>query len=120
MLLAGVRRLATIGAALLATTVVLSLLLGLAAGANLGRAIAVGLYVLGVILLVGCFIFGVRGPLRGVSETGETAPIIGARGYRRATADERTESTRIALLLFALGIAVILIGSAVDPTHNAF
>ena len=120
MLLAGVRRLATIGAALLGTTVVLSALLGLAAGADLARAISVGLYVLGVILLVGCFVFGVRGPLRGISETNETAPILGARGYRTATADERTESSRIAVLLFLLGIAIIVIGSAIDPTHRTF
>jgi hypothetical protein len=120
MLLAGFRRLATIGAALLAATVALSVLLGLAAGADLLRAIAVGLYVLGALLLAGCFVFGVRGPLRGVSETGETAPIIGARGYRRATPDERSESTRIAVLLFVLGIVVILIGSAIDPAHRAF
>jgi len=120
VLLAGVRRLATIGAALLATTVVLSLLLGLIAGASPARSISVGLYILGIVLLVGCFIFGVRGPLRGVSETGETAPIVGARGFRRATADERTESTRIAILLFLLGIAVVVIGSAIDPTHKTF
>lgn len=120
MLLAGVRRLATIGAALLATTVVLSLLLGAVAGSGVARSISVGLYILGVLLLVGCFIFGVRGPLRGVSETGETAPVIGARGYRRATADERTESTKIALLLFVLGILVIVIGSAIDPAHKTF
>lgn len=120
MLLAGVRRLATIGAALLATTVVLSLLLGAAAGASAARSVSVGLYILGIVLLVGCFVFGVRGPLRGVSETGETAPIIGARGYRRATADERTESTKIAILLFVLGIVVVVIGSAIDPTHKTF
>jgi hypothetical protein len=120
VLLAGVRRLATIGAGLLATTVVLSLLLGVIAGAGLERSVSVGLYILGVILLVGCFIFGVRGPLRGVSETGETAPIVGARGYRRATADERTESTKIAILLFVLGVVIIVIGSAIDPTHKAF
>ena len=120
MLLAGVRRLATIGAALLATTVVLSLLLGLVAGASAARSVSVGFYILGIVLLVGCFVFGVRGPLRGVSETGETAPIVGARGYRRATADERTESTRIAVLLFILGIVVVVIGSAIDPTHKTF
>lgn len=120
MLLAGFRRLATIGAALLTTTVVLSLLFGVIAGAAATRSISVGFYVLGILLLVGCFVFGVRGPLRGVSETGETAPVLGARGYRRATADERTESTKIAILLFLLGIVVVAIGSAIDPAHNAF
>lgn len=120
MLLAGVRRLAVIAAALLAVTVVASLLLGLAAGAGLERSVSVGLYVLGAVLLVGCFVFGVRGPLRGMSETGETTQVIGARGFRRATPDERRESTRVALLLFAFGIVVIVIASTIDPAHRTF
>ena len=120
MLLAGLRRLATIAGALLAATVVLSLLLGLAAGAGAERSISVGLYILGALLLVGCFIFGVRGPLRGVSSTGEPTSVLGARRLRTATPEERGETTRIALLLFALGIAIVVIGSAIDPVHRAF
>lgn len=120
MFLAGVRRLAVIAAAVLAATVVVSLLLGLAAGAGPLRSISLGLYILGILLLVGCFVFGVRGPMRGVSQTGETVPLFGARGIRRATGDERTESTRIAILLFLAGIAIVVIASAIDPTHNAF
>ena len=120
MVLAGFRRLATIVAAVVAATVVISLLLGLAAGASVERSVSLGLYILGILLLVGCFVFGVRGPLRGVSSTGETSSVFGARRLRTATHDERTESTRIALLLFVLGVVIVLIGSAVDPTHTAF
>jgi hypothetical protein len=120
MLLAGLRRLAVIAVATLASTAVLSLLIGLAAGAGLERSVAVGFYALGAVLLVGCFVFGVRGPLRGMSRTGDPVPILGARRVRTATADERSESTRIALLLFVFGIAVILIGSTIDPAHRTF
>ncbi|MGH3001755.1 MAG: hypothetical protein ACRDM1_03650 [Gaiellaceae bacterium] len=120
MLLAGLRRLATISGAVLAATVVLSLLLGLAAGAGAERSISVGLYILGALLLVGCFVFGVRGPLRGISSTGEPTSVLGARRLRTATPEERSESTRIALLLFVLGIAIVVIGSAIDPAHRAF
>jgi hypothetical protein len=120
VLLAGIRRLAAIAATVLAADVVISLLLGLAAGAGAERSISVGLYVLGVLLLVGCFVFGVRGPLRGVGSTGETTPVLGARRIRTATAEERTESTRTAIALFLAGIVVVVVASVVDPTHKAF
>ena len=120
MLAAGFRRLAVAGGAMLAVTVVLSLLFGLAAGAGAARSVSVGLYILGALLLVGCFVFGVRGPLRGVSSTGETTSVVGARRLRTATPEERTTSTRVALLLFALGIAVVVIASVIDPNHKAF
>ena len=120
MLVAGIRRLATITGGVLAATVVLSLLLGLAAGAGAERSISVGLYILGAVLLAGCFVFGVRGPLRGVSSTGEATSVVGARRLRTATPDERSESTRVALLLFVVGLAIVMLGSVIDPTHRAF
>jgi hypothetical protein len=120
VLLAGFRRLATIAGVLFAATVVLSLLLGVAAGAGAEQSVSVGLYVLGAVLLLGCFVFGVRGPLRGASSTGEPTSILSARRLRTATPDERNESTRLALLLFVLGLAIVVIGSAIDPTHQAF
>jgi len=120
MLLAGLRRLAIIAAVVLGGTVAVSALLGIAAGSSVARAVSVGLYVLGAVLLVGCFLFGARGPLRGMSRTGETVPMLGARGVRRATGDERSEATRTALLLFAAGIVVIVLGSLIDPAHSTF
>lgn len=120
MLVAGFRRLAIVAGALLTATIVLSLLLGLAAGADAERSIAVGFYVLGALLLVGCFVFGVRGPLRGVSSTGEPTSVIGARRLRTATPQERSESTRVALVLFVVGLVIVVIGSAIDPAHKAF
>lgn len=120
MLLTGVRRIAGMSFALLGGTVTISALLGLAAGAGVERSISVGLYVLGTLLLVGCFVFGVRGPLRGVSRTGETVPLLGSRRVRRATDDERSEATKTALLLFVFGILAILLGSLIDPVHRTF
>jgi hypothetical protein len=114
------RRIATIYAAILGGTVVLSALVGLAAGANLQRSIAIGLYVAGVTLLVGCFVVGARGPLRGVSHSGDTVPLVGARRVRRATEDERSEASRTAILLFVLGLTVVVLGALVDPAHRTF
>lgn len=120
MLLAAARRITVICVPVVGGTVVLSALLGLAAGAGIERSVSVGLYLLGALLLGCCFIFGVRGPLRGVSEKGETVPLLGARRMRRATGDERHEATHVALLLFVAGILVIVLGSMIDPTHRAF
>lgn len=120
VLLQGARRLAIIYGAILAGTVALSALLGLAAGASIARSIAVGLYVVGAVFLVGCFVVGARGPLRGSGQSGESAPLLGARRLRRATADERTESSRTSILLFVLGLTLVVLGSLVDPAHSAF
>lgn len=120
MLLQAARRLALIFAAVLGTTVFASLLIGLAAGASIGRSIAIGLYVAGAVALLGCFVMGARGPLRGAGDSGEPTALLGARRVRRATSDERTEASRTAVLLFALGLVLIVIGSVIDPAHTTF
>jgi hypothetical protein len=116
----GLRRLALIFAGGLAGTAVVSALLGLAAGSSVQRAVAIGFYVDGIVLLSGCFVFGVRGPLRGVSREGDTVSIMGARSIRRASPDERSEATRTAIILFVLGLAIVAIGSLIDPAHKTF
>ena len=63
---------------------------------------------------------GVRGPLRGVDRTGETVPLFGARRVRRATVDERSDSTQIAVLLFVLGLGLVVVAALIDPAHQAF
>ena len=119
MLRQGVRRIAVIYAVLVCVTAVVSGLLGLAAG-HVQRGLAVGYYVAGALLLIGCFVLGARGPLRGVSARGESVSVIGARRVRRASADERSEASRTAILLFVLGVALIVLGSALDPSHSTF
>jgi hypothetical protein len=121
VLAAGVRRLAVIYGSIVAATLVLSAVFGLIAGSSVARAVAIGFYIAGALLLVGCFIMGARGPLRGEGRPGEgTTGLIGARRVRRATEDERSESARTALLLFAFGLSLVLLGSLFDPTHSAF
>jgi hypothetical protein len=114
------RRLAVIFLAILGVTVVLSVLFGALAGSGIQRSLAVGFYVSGALLLLGCFVVGARGPLRGVSDEGETVPLFGARKVRRATTDERSEASRTAILLFAVGLFLIVLGSGLDPAHKTF
>jgi hypothetical protein len=120
VLVQAARRLVLIFATVLGSTVVVSLLLGLAAGKSLGRSVAIGLYVAGAVALLGCFVMGARGPLRGTGPAGEGAPLLAAKRVRRATSDERSEASRTAILLFALGLVLVVIGSVVDPAHRAF
>ena len=120
MLVQAARRLALIFAAVLGSTVAVSVLLGLVAGKSLDRSVSIGLYVAGAVALLGCFVMGARGPLRGAGASGESTPLLGAKKVRRATSDERTEATRTALLLFALGLVLVVIGSVIDPAHKAF
>jgi hypothetical protein len=117
VLLGGIRRIATILVAILIGTAAIAAVLGLLFGASVLRSIAVGYYVVAAALLVGCFVMGARGPLRGVSRTGETTGAIGARSIRRATEEERTDATRTSLLLFGLAIVVIVVASLIDPAH---
>ena len=46
--------------------------------------------------------------------------MVVASPVRRATSDERTEATRTAILLFALGLVLVFIGSVIDPAHKTF
>jgi hypothetical protein len=55
-----------------------------------------------------------------VGRGGETVPLMGARRVRRATGDERTDASRTAIFLFALGLALIVFAALIDPAHKAF
>jgi len=120
VLLHAARRIAIVLAAITGATVAASVLIGLAVGSSLARSVSVGFYVAGVALLVGCFVVGARGPLRGVNRTGETVPVFGARRVRRATGDERSDSVKTAIFLFALGLALVVVAAVIDPAHQAF
>ena len=120
MLLGAARRILIIFGGSLAVTILLSLAIGLAAGSSAARSVSVGLYVAGAVALVGCFIVGARGPLRGVTRSGETVPLIGARRVRRATIAERADASGTAIFLFALGLVLIIVGALIDPAHKAF
>ena len=131
MLLSGLRRLLILFAGIFAVTAVLSLALGALAHANLQRALAVGFYAAGAAVLIGSFVFGLRGPVRGEWEATEEeietpVPRGGLGGFviprrvRRTTKDERTDARRNSIALFALGVVLILIGAGFDPARHAF
>jgi hypothetical protein len=130
----GLRRLAIIFGVIFALTSVISLIIGALVHASLERSIAVGFYIAGAGVLVGCFIFGLKGPVRADYGTGENPELpLGAaqpglpmrsvlmpRKIRRSTPEERAESKRNSLALFVLGIVLIVIAAAFDPKRHAF
>jgi hypothetical protein len=142
VLRSGLRRLVVIFAVIFAVTAVLSLVLGALAHANLERALAVGFYASGAAVLIGSFVFGLRGPVRGewgAAQAGHGQGVDGLQGaaeapvphggtfgglmprkVRRTTSDERTDARRNSIALFVLGIVLILIGSGFDPSRHPF
>jgi hypothetical protein len=128
VLRAGFRRIFVFLAVVVGGTAAVSAALGALSGANISRALATGYYVIGSAVLIGSFVFGVRGPLRSdPTEQDDTAPpppsaLFRSRGRRRlrkATAEERQEGTRVSLGLFALGVGLLLLGAVVDPSRSA-
>lgn len=101
-------------------TAVVSLLLGLAAGSSVRRALSVGFYIVGAALLSGTLIMGIRGPLRPEwkDDSQSMGRFLGPRGVRRATPEERSQSRSSSLFLFGLGLAMIVIGAVLDPVHH--
>ena len=122
VLASGARRFTIILVGVLAGTGIPAVLVGLALGVGIRRAVSVTFYCVGAALLAGTVITGVRGPLRAdyKTEPGPLGRLVAPRTIRRATAEERSEGTRLAVFLFAVGMLVLLVGAALDPVHNNF
>lgn len=122
VLLSGLRRLSIVLLVIVAGTGVVSLVLGALARSNLLHAEAVGFYIVGVAVLIGSFVLGIRGPMR--AEWGDMSDQprgrLLARRVRKATPEERAEGRRNSLALFALGLLLIVIGGLFDPTRRVF
>jgi hypothetical protein len=118
-LLPALRRFVLLLAAVVSVTAVISLLVGLAGGGSLNRALSLGFYIVGSFLLVAGFFVGNRGPARLKGEAAAT-PIFGERFVRWATPREREETLNDSAIFVAIGFALILLGAAVDTRHRLF
>jgi hypothetical protein len=115
---AGLRRFAVILAALAALTIVGSLALALIAGWGAGRALAIGFDIVGIFFLLGGFFIGNRGPVRPKGQA--SALLFGERHLRWATESEREEAITDSAVFIAVGLAMIVIGIAVDSRASLF
>lgn len=132
MLRGALRRIAAIVAVLAGGTAAISVALGALAGKSLLHSLAVGFYLVGSGVLLGSLALGSRGPMRVDRSSDDENPVLapsplfgglrqlGRRSFRKATAEERSESRRSSLGLFALGLLFILLGAAFDPSRRAF
>ncbi len=119
MLLGALRRFAILFGGIGALTVVLSLAFGALAKAPLSRSIAVGLYLVGSIILIFGFFVGNRGPLRHDHGDDEGYSLI-PRGVRKATLEERKDAINISVLFVVLGLGLIVLGVVSDSSHKLF
>jgi len=136
MLRAAFRRIAVIVAVALGGTAAISAALGALSRSSVLHALAVGYYVVGVALLIGCFVVGVRGPWRRTSSGDDEEPLamppsmMGAlfgsgtprrrRSMRKVTPEERREARLTSVGLFALALLLVVVGAAIDPSRRAF
>jgi len=122
--IAGIRRGLLILAAIAAPTAVVSLLLGLAAGTAVQRALATGFYVVGAMLMVAGVLSGARGPLRAAppGDAGDASPLfgmgLGRRRLRKATDEERRETVFGAMLFLVLGLMLVALGVVADAENE--
>jgi hypothetical protein len=119
VLLGGIRRLLGLIALVGGITLVVSLMFGALAGSSARRAIAVGFYVVGSIILLAGFFVGNRGVLR--SEGDPERPNMfgfGRKRVRSATGEEQRESVRISAIVIGLGIALLILGALADNENS--
>ncbi len=123
MLLTALRRLAVLvvlGSALVA---LVSLPLGLLAGASALRALTLGFYLTGCFLLIVGFFAGNRGPARVKSESAGAAILpftFSGRRLRWASFGEQNETINRSAIFVTLGFLFVLIGLLIDPNHALF
>lgn len=113
VLRAAARRLALLLGALIAGIALAAVPLGLLLDAPLSRAISLGYYAIGAFLLVVGFALSNRGPVRTIDE----ASLVGLRRPRRlrgATSLEQQDSIATSALFVLVGVALVMVGVAVD------
>jgi|SRR5436190_6673289 len=115
MLRAALRRFVVVLAAAAGITFVCSAGVGLLLGASFSRAVSIGFYLVGSLLLLISFFVGNRGPVR---PKGHGPTLFGARFMRWATPLEREESINESALYFAVGFFLIVLGIAADTRYT--
>jgi hypothetical protein len=117
-LAAGARRFAVLLVGIAGATALGSLAIGLLAGAATPRALSLGFYLVGSLLLVAGFFVGNRGPARLKGE--EHAGLLGPRRLRWASPEERTTTLNESALLISIGFVLLVVGLLVDDRARVF
>jgi hypothetical protein len=101
-------------------TVFVSVALALLTDTSVRRAIAVGFYAVGSIILLSGFFVGNRGVLRADTddEKGSLLLGFGRRRVRSATGEEQRENVRVSALVIGLGIVLLVLGTLADTENR--
>ena len=91
---------------------------GLLTHRSLDRAVSLGFYLVGAFIAVIGLAGGSRGPFRTVHDD-QPAPRL-SRRLRRATLEELNESMSLAAVAIVIGIALVVIGVAIDSRYALF
>jgi uncharacterized membrane protein HdeD (DUF308 family) len=113
---AAARRFGILLGALVGGTGVIALLLGLAFGSSVSRALSVGWYAVGSVLLISGFFVGNRGPARPQGEGWNVFSLH--RWVRWATPEEQRESISLSAVLVVLGFLLIALGVLADTRYK--
>lgn len=123
-MLASLRRLALLVLVSAAVTAGASVLLGALLGASLNRALSLGFYSIGCVLMLGGFFTGNRGPTRVESDMSGSPispfALFGARKIRWATRVEQEETINYSAVIVSLGFILLMIGVLVDTRQSLF
>ncbi len=117
-LLAAARRFFLLLLGTAAATAIVSLLVGFIVGSSADRAVSVGFYIAGCLLLACGFFVGNRGPARPRGEEGP--PLIGPRFMRWATPAEREDTLNTSAVFVTIGLLLVLAGALVDSRVRLF
>jgi hypothetical protein len=124
---AAARRFVLVLGGVAAGTAVVSLLVALALGSKIDRAVSVGFYLVGSFLLVAGFFVGNRGPARPKSAEDEAGAVagmfglgMGGRRLRWATREERDEAMANSAVFVTIGFALIVLGIVADERFKLF
>lgn len=120
-MLRGVARFLAAVAIVLAVVAAISAAIGLLAHLELRRAVSLGMYLAGALLLALGFFHGVRPPVRVEGERGQSGMfgVLLSRGYvRGASAEEHRDAHASSALFIGLGLILVAAGALLDPTHR--
>jgi hypothetical protein len=113
---AALRRLGILFGALAGGSAAIALVIGLPVGASFSRALSLGWYGVGSVLLISGFFVGNRGPAR---PQGEGWALFSMRRWVRwATPHEQRESISFSARLVVIGFVLIALGAVVDPRYS--
>ena len=97
-------------AAILVVTVPIALF----SSVKVDRAVSLGFYGVGVILVTLGFLGGSRGPLRSSSDYSHETALRRERQLRRATVDELHDAMNNAAVVIGIGLVLVALGVIID------